>query len=70
MIEVPFTYETKASGIHQTEHHEIVWYERTFNIKDLEKHPILHFEGVDYEAFIYVMVSLLHSIKAVIMHFQ
>lgn len=54
VIEVPFTYETKASGIHQTEHHEIVWYERTFNIKDLEKHPILHFEGVDYEAFIYV----------------
>lgn len=54
VIEVPFTYETKASGVHQQEHHEIVWYERTLNIDDVEKHPILHFEGVDYEAFIYV----------------
>ena len=53
-IQVPFTYETKASGIHQTDHYETVWYERTLQINDLNKHPILHFEGVDYEAFVYI----------------
>ena len=54
MIQVPFTYETQASGIHQEEHHETVWYERVLVIDNVEKRPILHFEGVDYESFIYV----------------
>ncbi|KAB7669218.1 glycoside hydrolase family 2 protein [Bacillus sp. B1-b2] len=58
LIEVPFTYETKLSGIHQEEHHETVWYERIVEIDDLEKHPIVHFEGVDYEAFVYVNGNL------------
>lgn len=57
-INVPFTYETKASGINQQEHHETVWYERTITIDDTKKHPIIHFEGVDYEAFIYVNGNL------------
>ena len=32
-IEVPFTYETKLSGIGDETHHNHVWYARTLNVK-------------------------------------
>lgn len=50
-INVPFTYETKLSGIEDTSIHYIVWYNRKINIskEQLEnKKVLLHFEGSDY----------------------
>lgn len=46
-IEVPFTYETKASGIHDESHHAVVWYEKEVELKT-GKNVLLHFEGSDY----------------------
>ncbi len=53
VIQVPFTYETKKSGIHDTCHHSIVWYERTINITE-DKNVLLHFEGVDYRTTLWL----------------
>ena len=48
---VPFTYETKKSGIHDERVHNFVWYGRTFRAEK-EKLPgkklFLHFEGSDF----------------------
>lgn len=56
-IMVPFCYQSKMSGIGETEDHEIVWYRKTF-YADLEKMKgrrlLLKFGAVDYEAFVYV----------------
>ncbi|MBE5844727.1 MAG: glycoside hydrolase family 2 [Butyrivibrio sp.] len=54
-IEVPFTYETKMSGIGREEAHEHIWYHRTVNVekKDLKRY-ILHLEGSDYETKIWI----------------
>ena len=53
VINVPFTYETKLSGIHHEEHHNLVWYSRKIKGK-LGKRSILHFEGVDYDTEVYI----------------
>lgn len=44
-IQVPFTYETKASGIGDEAFHPYVWYQRTFEIpkKEVGKRVILRF---------------------------
>ena len=44
-ITVPFTYETKASGIGDTSYHRYIWYKRNIKLdKDLiEKKVILWF---------------------------
>lgn len=50
-ILVPFTYETKMSGIQDESRHDNIWYHRTFEVDQakLENHRyILHFEGSDY----------------------
>ena len=50
-IEVPFTYETKRSGIGDPAAHEQVWYARTVEMakEELEERRILiHFEGSDF----------------------
>ena len=48
---VPFTYETKKSGIQDEGVHNFVWYGRTFQAEK-EKLPgnklLLHFEGSDF----------------------
>jgi len=44
-IEVPFTYETKLSGIGQQEPHEHVWYAKTLNVKKHDGRVLLHFEA-------------------------
>src|SRR5438270_5443505 len=55
-IIVPFSPETKASGVHETGFYSAVWYRRYFEAK----HPgpkhrlILHFEAVDYRAIVWV----------------
>ncbi|KGE19055.1 glycoside hydrolase family 2 protein [Paenibacillus wynnii] len=51
-IRVPFTYETKASGIGVQEFHPRVWYRKSLAIPQeaAGKRAILHFQGVDYKA--------------------
>lgn len=50
-IQVPFTYETKLSGIEEEKRHDDIWYERILEA-DAERlktsRYILHFEGSDY----------------------
>ncbi len=49
-ITVPFTYETKLSGIGDESSHNQVWYHKTIEIDKswCEKITLLHFEGSDY----------------------
>ncbi|MDE6972784.1 MAG: beta galactosidase jelly roll domain-containing protein [Lachnospiraceae bacterium] len=57
MIEVPFTYETRLSGIGDGGHHENVWYQRSFELSESdlrEKRLWIHFEGSDFHTFIWV----------------
>ena len=59
-INVPFVFQTPASGIHDLGAHEVVWYERT--ISDIRTQAqkkqghrlVLRFGAVDYEASIWV----------------
>lgn len=56
-IQVPFTYETKASGIGDERLHECIWYERNIEVSGsrLEKNRlVLHFEGSDYMTKVWV----------------
>ncbi|WP_224752605.1 glycoside hydrolase family 2 protein [Metabacillus arenae] len=56
-ITVPFTYETKASGVGEEAFHPCVWYKSSISIdkryKD-QKKKILHFEGADYLTEVWV----------------
>jgi len=48
-ISVPFTYETKMSGIGDQTVHENIWYNNKIQMKkDNYKRTILHFEGSDF----------------------
>ena len=56
-INVPFTYETKLSGIEDESIHYIIWYNRKINIskEQLEdKKLILNFEGSDYKTKVWI----------------
>ncbi|UOQ46593.1 beta galactosidase jelly roll domain-containing protein [Gracilibacillus caseinilyticus] len=55
-INVPFTYETKASGIGDETFHPNVWYNRTFTIPEEEvgKRIILRFQASDYMTKVWV----------------
>lgn len=54
-IKVPFVYQSKLSGIESEQYHEVVWYNRKFNVKlDEHKQLLLHFGAVDYQANIWV----------------
>lgn len=55
-ITVPFTYETKASGIGDESFHPCVWYERSVSVpaEAAGKRVILHFQAVDYETTLWV----------------
>lgn len=52
-ILVPFTYETKHSGIADSRHHSVVWYEKDFEVTTLQTTRII-FEGVDYACQIWL----------------
>ena len=52
-IIVPFSYQTKASGIGLEEHHSIVWYSRKISGK-AGKRTILNIDGADYETSVFV----------------
>ena len=54
-IQVPFSYETKASGIGDPAQHEVVWYQRNFSFAKKEgKRSLLHFEGADFLTEVWV----------------
>lgn len=56
-ILVPFTYETKMSGIGDEKRHDHIWYERTIEIdgnKLGNNRYMLHFEGSDYLTKVWV----------------
>lgn len=56
-IRVPFSYQTAASGIKETENHDVLWYWREieYDKKDFcSKRLLLHFEGCDYFAKVWV----------------
>ena len=56
VINVPFAYQTPASGINCQEYHPVVWYSRDFEVPgDWQRDRILlHFGAVDYEATVWV----------------
>lgn len=66
-IRVPFSYETPMSGIGEEVFHPVVWYQRKVELsktalpgdglgtcKARDKRLLLHFEGVDYIAAVWV----------------
>lgn len=56
-IQVPFTYETKLSGIGDETPHENVWYQKVITIPAEalgQNRLLIHFEGCDYRAKIWV----------------
>lgn len=55
-IIVPYTYETKASGIGEEAHHPYVWYNRQLDVpaEACGKRIFLHFQAVDYIAKVWV----------------
>jgi beta-galactosidase/beta-glucuronidase len=53
-ITVPFSYETVKSGIGEERFHPVVWYKRTFTPQQNGKRVVLHFEGVDYRAGVWI----------------
>ncbi len=57
VIVVPFPPESALSGVHDTTHHPVVWYRRTFTVPDGER-VVLHFGAVDYRAAVWVNGSL------------
>lgn len=55
-ITVPYPPESRLSGVHVTEPHEIVWYRRDFTVGEVEEghRVVLHFGAVDHEAMVWV----------------
>jgi len=60
IIQVPFAYQSKLSGIHDLDFHDYVWYRREFEVPNemKGKRIILHFGAVDYQAMVYVNEQL------------
>lgn len=56
-ITVPFTYETKLSGIGDEKAHRVVWYQRSVRLQSkalMNQRLLLHFEGVDFETRVWI----------------
>lgn len=53
-INVPFVYQSAASGIGDETSHETVWYRRTFEVKTKPENLLLCFNGADYETNVWV----------------
>jgi beta-galactosidase/beta-glucuronidase len=54
-IVVPFCYQSRLSGIGETDFHDVVWYARTFEYAPAEdERLLLHFGAVDYRATVWV----------------
>lgn len=56
LINVPFAYQTEASGINLEEVHETVWYRRSFTVakENVGKRAMLCFNAADYETDVWV----------------
>jgi beta-galactosidase/beta-glucuronidase len=56
VIKVPFAFESDLSGIGDHSFHDIVWYEREFDVPQHweNKRIILHFGAVDYRAQMWI----------------
>ena len=56
-IEVPFTYETKLSGIQDERRHDNIWYHKTITVdasKLTDNRLLIHFEGSDFHTKLWV----------------
>lgn len=55
-IQVPFSFESKLSGIQDTGFHDVVWYRKQVTLDEsfAKKRALLHFGAVDYEATIWI----------------
>lgn len=55
-ITVPFAFQAPLSGIGTNDFHDIVWYERSFDVPTTwkDKQILLHFGAVDYRAIVWV----------------
>ncbi|MBC8098265.1 MAG: glycoside hydrolase family 2 [Armatimonadetes bacterium] len=55
-IIVPFAYQTRLSGIHEIDFHDVVWYTREFTLPAgwAQQRVLLHFGAVDYRAWVWV----------------
>jgi beta-galactosidase/beta-glucuronidase len=56
VIQVPYCFQSKLSGIEDTSFHDVVWYRRQFAIPDSfrGKRVLLHFGAVDYQAKVWL----------------
>ncbi|MFD0675558.1 MULTISPECIES: glycoside hydrolase family 2 protein [unclassified Paenibacillus] len=55
-IIVPFSYESKASGIGEEAHHSNVWYQKKVTLPERykDKRAVLHFQAADYRTKVWV----------------
>jgi len=55
-IVVPYTFQSRLSGIADTSFHDVVWYQRTFQVPPAWKgrRVLLNFGAVDYQAIVWV----------------
>ena len=55
-INVPFSPETRASGVHNTGFYNVVWYRRTFELPKVrnDQQVLINFEAVDYRTVVWV----------------
>lgn len=55
-IVVPYTFQSRLSGIGDTTFHDIVWYRRSFDVPAAwqQRRVLLNFGAVDYEAAVWV----------------
>jgi beta-galactosidase/beta-glucuronidase len=55
-IVVPYTFQSKLSGIGDTAFHDVVWYRRTFAVPNgwQGRRVLLNFGAVDYESIVWV----------------
>jgi len=66
-IQVPYTYETELGGLdlpqeEREKAHKVVWYQRSITVREMKQERLmLHFEGVDFEAKVWVNGKLAGS---------
>ena len=55
-IVVPYTFQSKLSGIGDTAFHDVVWYRRTFTVPSgwQGRRVLLNFGAVDYECVVWI----------------
>jgi beta-galactosidase/beta-glucuronidase len=55
-IVVPYTFQSKLSGIGDTAFHDVVWYRRTFTVPSgwQGRRVLLNFGAVDYESVVWI----------------